>query len=182
MDMNGSVVASTGSLGSGPGQFNFPNGIRLSKNSEIFVCDSNNHRIQVFDKYLNLIRILGRYGHGKGCFDWPADLDFDEDGTIYVADMNNYRIQVLTPGGEHIRFIGERSLKHHNCPRSPAIHRGLLYVTEAVNHCISVFKTTGDFVTTFGEKELVSPEGIAIDDGDFVYVTDNRSHVKKFYT
>ncbi len=52
MDMNGFVVASTGSLGSGPGQFNFPNGIRLSKDSEIFVCDTNNHRIQVFYKYL----------------------------------------------------------------------------------------------------------------------------------
>ncbi len=35
MDMNGSVVASTGSLGSGPGRFNFPSGIRLSKDSEI---------------------------------------------------------------------------------------------------------------------------------------------------
>ncbi len=57
MDMKGSVVASTGSRGNGPGQFNFPNGIRLSKDNKNF---SNNHRIQVFDKDLNLIRILGR--------------------------------------------------------------------------------------------------------------------------
>ncbi len=179
MDMNGSVVASTGSQGSSPGQFNCPNGIRISKENEIFVCDSDNHRIQVFDKDMNFIRILGRYGDDKGCFNWPADLDFDEDGNIYVADIENHCIQVLTPAGEHICYIGEPGGLYRPC--SPAIHRGFIYVTDTGNQCISVFKTTGEFVTTFGEGKLVDVEGIAIDDDGFVYVTDSRSHVKKFY-
>ncbi len=179
MDMKGSVVASTGSRGNGPKKFDFPNGIRLSKNNEIFVCDSNNHRIQVFDKDLNFIRILGKYGHDKGHFNWPADLDFDEDGNIYVADMKNHRIQVLTSWGEHIRYIGARGHVIHPC--SPAIHGGLIYVTDVANKCISVFKTTGEFVTTFGEGKLFNLDCIAIDDDGFVFVTDSRSHVKKFY-
>ncbi len=183
MDMKGSVVASTGSRGNGPGQFNFPNGIQLSKDDEIFVCDSNNHRIQVFDKDLNLNRILGRIGCDKGCFNCPADLDFDEDGNIYVADMKNDHIQVLTPGGEHIRYIGKRGSKPGdlNRPWSPAIHKGFIYVTDVDNKRISVFKTTGEFVTTFGEGKLFDLYCIAIDDDGFVYVTDSRSHVKKFY-
>ena len=48
MDHDGQVVSSTGSKGDGPGQFNIPNGIRLSRDNEIYVCDSSNHRIQVF--------------------------------------------------------------------------------------------------------------------------------------
>ncbi len=180
MDMNGSVLASTGSRGNGPGQFDFPNGIRLFKDKEIFVCDSYNHRIQVFDKDLNLIRILGRYGRDKGCFNWPADLDFDEDGNIYVTEQDNYRIQVLTPAGEHIRYIGEQA-RGYIRPCSPAIHRDLIYFTDTANMCISVFKTTGEFITTFGQGKLVGVACIAIDDDGFVFVTDSRSHVKKFY-
>ncbi len=175
--MNGSVVASTGSRGSSPGQFNWPNGIRLSKDNEIFVCDSNNHRIQVFDQDLNFIRILGRYGRGKGCFNYPVDLDFDEDGNIYVTEQDNYRIQILTPCGEHIRYIVARD--HIIRPGSSAIHKGLIYVINVANRGISVFKTTGKFVTS--EENLFNPECIAIDDDGFAYVTDSRSHVKKFY-
>ncbi len=183
MDMNGSVVASTGSQGNGPGEFNCPNGIRLSKDSEIFVCDSNNHRIQVFDKDLNLIRILGRNGDNRGCFNTPDDLDFDEDGNIFVIEQNNCRIQVLTPVGEHIRYIGGRGRKPGDLfrPCSPAIHRGFIYVTDIGNERISVFKTTGEFVTTFGEGKLFDLYCIAIDDDGYLYVTHGRSHVKKFY-
>ena len=34
------------------GQFNYPNGIRLSKDGEVYVCDSRNHRVQVFNQDL----------------------------------------------------------------------------------------------------------------------------------
>ena len=47
--MDGHILASTGGRGSIPGHFNFPNGIRISKQNEIYVCDTHNHRIQVFD-------------------------------------------------------------------------------------------------------------------------------------
>ncbi len=96
--------------------------------------------------------------------------------------MNNHRIQVLTPGGKHIRYIiGELCLIPRERvirPCSPANHRG----TDVANQCISVFKTTGEFVTTFGEGKCVEYlESIAIDDDGFVYVTDSRAHIKKFY-
>ena len=113
-----------------------------SKDNEIFVCDSNNHRIQVFDKDLNFIRILGRYGRDKGCFNYPVDLDFDEDGNIYVTEQDNYRIQILTPCGEHIRYIVARD--HIIRPGSSAIHNGLIYITNVANRGISVFETTGE--------------------------------------
>jgi sugar lactone lactonase YvrE len=102
MDMNGTILKSTGRKGGNPGEFNLPNGIRVSREDEIYVCDTRNHRIQVFDKDLNLLRVIGRLGKETGCFSCPNDLDFDESGNIYVADQGNHRIQVLTQQGEHI--------------------------------------------------------------------------------
>lgn len=176
--MSDSVIKSTGTRGAGPGQFNFPNGIRLSKDNELYVCDSENHRIQIFDKDLNFIRILGQRGSADGYFNWPADLDFDEGGNIYVVEQNNHRIQVLTPQGLHIRNIGS-ARGNLTCPVSAAVHRGMVYITDMDSHHISVFKTTGEFVCTFGESILSRPECLAIDENGFVYVSDERSKIVK---
>ena len=182
MDMNGIIIKATGRKGNRPGEFNFPNGIRLSKDSEIFVCDSRNHRIQVFDTDLNLIRVIGRRGSGNGCFEHPDDLTFDERDNLYVADERNHRIQVLTPQGEHILNIGKcgKGLGEIEHPISVAIHKNLVYVTDCNNKRISVFKTTGEFVATFGEELLTDPECIAIDENGYIHVTDGRSRLITF--
>ena len=62
MDKNGTIIESVGRFGNIRGQFSYPNGIRQSKEKEIYVCDSYNHRIQVFDEDLNFIRIIGEEG------------------------------------------------------------------------------------------------------------------------
>ena len=92
------------------------------------------------------------------------------------------RVQVLTPQGEHIRNIGRSGFKEGELdhPVSAAVHVGMVYVTEANSIRVSVFKTTGEFVTTFGEGILSCPVCIAIDDSGFVYVTDNREKIVKF--
>ena len=45
---------------------------------------------------------------------------------------------------------------------------------------ITVFKTTGEFVATFGEKLLTHPECIAIDENGYIHVTDDRSRLITF--
>jgi DNA-binding beta-propeller fold protein YncE len=182
MDMNGTILKSTGRKGSNPGEFNLPNGIRLSKEGEIYVCDTRNDRIQVFGKDLNLFRVIGRQGKEKGCFSCLDELDFDEDGNIYVADHDNHRIQVLTQQGDHIRNIGYpgAGFGELNHPVSVAINKNMVYVTDVDNIRISVFKTTGEFVTVFGAGILKEPECIAIDGNGYIYVTDSRSRIVTF--
>ena len=181
MDRNGIVLKSVGHLGTNPGQFNFPNGIRQSKANEIFVSDTRNHRIQVFDEDLNLIRVIGKKGELQGCFNSPDDLDFDEAGNIYVVEQENHRIQVLTPDGRHIRYIGRPGanpgeLEH---PVSAAIQKNMIYVTDVNNRRISVFTLAGEFITTFGHS-LPRPECIAIDEDGYIHVTCKRNFVFTF--
>lgn len=182
VDMDGNQLQETGAEGANEGQFNEINGIQMSKDGEIYVCDTFNHRIQVFDKDLQRLRIIGKSGSADGCFNKPYDLDFDKDGNIYVADYDNQRIQVLTPSGKHIRNIKQSGTKRGELikPVSVAIYRGMVYTVDSYNDRVSVFKTTGEFVTTFGADNLEKPEDIAIDDNGFIHISDGRNKIITF--
>ena len=176
MDLNGTVIKSTGRKGYHPGEFNFPNGIRLSKDDKLYVCDSRNNRIQVFNKDLSFERLIGEN------YRCPDDLDFDEAGNLYIVDQLQHCIQVLTPQGQRIRNIGGYGSGQGKLdnPTSATIHRNMIYVTDVFNKRISVFKLTGEFVTTFGKGFLTRPICIAIDDNGYIHVSDNRSRLVTF--
>ncbi len=179
-DMNGKLLASTGEKGSQPGQFEFPNGVRIN-NEQVFVSDSDNGRIQVFDTDLKFVRTIGEKGDGPGQFSQLDDLVFDEDGNIYVVEYLNNRVQVLTSQGDHIRFIGTTSSGNH-CLKNPislAMYNGYIYVNTGKN-CISVYTQSGTFVTSFGEGDGIHPECIDIDSNGFIYVTSNRKNVLRY--
>ena len=58
-------------LGSGEGEFNDPYGMTLY-DSQLYVCDCNNDRIQVFNRDLQFI--CSYYGEGSGKFRKPYDV------------------------------------------------------------------------------------------------------------
>ena len=72
---------------------NKPQGMTWSQN-KLFVADSGNNRLAVFDKNHRLIYSWGDEGSKIGAFKNPVDVDeFDE--RIYVLDSDNNRIQVF---------------------------------------------------------------------------------------
>ena len=109
----GSVIKTIGECGKGNAEFDYPNGLRVSKKCELYVCDSRNCRIQVFDLDLKFKRSFGKYGHGKGQFSFPADVDFDSSGNIYVTELKNNRIQVFSSTERHVRSIGNNIVGFH---------------------------------------------------------------------
>ncbi len=60
----------------------------------IYVPDTFNHRIQVFDKEGNFVALFGSYGSGPGQLRMPSDV-IAADDRIYVLDKGNHRIQVF---------------------------------------------------------------------------------------
>ena len=163
------------------GMFGFPNGIQV-RDDQIFVCDSGNHRIQVFDTNLHFLKVIGKKGKGRSEFLQPNDLDFDETGNMYVADSSNNRIQVLSPDGQYVRTIGKKGKNpgELNLPFTVRVSGKLLYVSELCNDRVSVFHTSGVFCTTFGEGYLKEPGGLTIDEDGFVYVANSGSDVLVF--
>jgi DNA-binding beta-propeller fold protein YncE len=47
-DSNGNFIMKWGSPGTADGQFNFPDGIAIDSEGNVYVADSDNNRIQVF--------------------------------------------------------------------------------------------------------------------------------------
>ena len=70
LSSTGNLIKIVGQLGKGNAEFNLPNGLRVSKNRELYVCDSSNNRVQVFDLDLNFKRSFGKKGGGKGQFNF----------------------------------------------------------------------------------------------------------------
>ena len=90
------LVAKLGSEGSGIGQFNYPFGLTVSTNGDVFVADCNNHRIQILDDSLHFQREITHQRMKD-----PCDVKLTPD-EVYVLCNNNY-IYVLTYTGNMIR-------------------------------------------------------------------------------
>jgi DNA-binding beta-propeller fold protein YncE len=63
----------------------------------LYVTDSGNHRVQVFDKNGTFITKWGSKGDGDGQFSKPESIDVDPFGNVYVADTTNNNVQLFTP-------------------------------------------------------------------------------------
>ena len=98
-----------------------------------------------------------------------SDIAFDTSGCVYVSCWN----------GSIYKFNDQRQLV--NTIKTPscygiALVDDLLYTVDNERNCVSVYKTSGEHMTTFGsEKELNSPSAIAIDENGFIYVCSSKS-------
>ena len=98
------LVKTWGGKGEATGRFNEPTGVAVSK-SELFVSDSRNARIQVFDFDGNFQRLIGKPGDETGQLSRPMNLTV-VNGELYVADYFNDVVQVYTLQGRFLRAIG----------------------------------------------------------------------------
>ena len=80
----GELIKCVGREGRKEGEFD-DHGLTLCDNL-VYVCDRNNHHIQVFDLDLNFVRSIGSLGSGRGEFVKPFDVKFDTAENMYVAD------------------------------------------------------------------------------------------------
>ena len=180
-DTSGTCVKQAGTQGSEPGQLLNPGGMHFH-NGELYIADSSNHRIQIFDRDLNLLRHFGTEGTSNGCFKSPRDVTIDDDGTLYITDTLNNRIQVMNNKGKFIRNIRKpgKPREYPHMPYKMSIFKGHIFTTEYQANSVCVFTLSGDFVTTFGHDYITHPEGIAIDNDGFVYVTSNKEKIVVF--
>ena len=181
--MDGYRKASIGKEGSGPLQFNVPDGIAISPiTGQVYIADRFNHRIQVLNPNLTFSHSFGRKGSANGQFHFPCDIAIDSQGLVYVADSDNHRIQKFSPDGKFVGQFGtERSspgqlYRPHGITIDTAA-TGLVYVSEDDNHCISVFTSDGVFVSSFGSKgsnidQFNGPRELTFNKDGFLYVCD----------
>ncbi len=102
---DGSLVRTIGE----PGQFNFPNGVAVDTAGNIYVADSNNGRLVVFDA-TGRQRAVVRRGPGAGDLGMPRGTTIDDLGRVYVVDATGQAVKVYHVLGEADRqpaYIGQ---------------------------------------------------------------------------
>jgi hypothetical protein len=98
--------------------FNQPYSVYVDGSGNIYVADTNNHRISKWDKNGDAIGWIGggsddwqtgdvpASGADFKSFNSPTDVCVDGSGNIYVADTNNHRISKWDKDGAAIAWIG----------------------------------------------------------------------------
>ena len=173
---SGGLIKCIGREGSKEGEFNGPCGVALYDN-QVYVCDRDNHRIQVFDLDLNFVRPIGSGGKGRGEFGEPHDVQFDTAGNMYVAEYGNERVQVMDTSGQFIQSFGQEGEGKLCGPSGLHIVDKYVYVSDWSSNCIVVYETSGQFVTSFGrrssEGEFLGPRCITSCADGFIHVCES---------
>jgi len=94
----------------GPGDFSRPTNIAVDKDGNVYVSDTFNDRVEIFDADGNFIRTFGKPGDGPGYFARPKGIAVDADGHIWVADGVQNRVQVFNPEGQVLLWMGSNGL------------------------------------------------------------------------
>lgn len=160
-----------------------PRGIASDSAGRLYVADTLNHRIAVFDGNGTFVRAWGSAGSGQGQFssrDSPQGLTVGPDGKVYVADTWNQRIEVFTGSGVFIRQwgTGGNGTSQFFGPRSVAVSpNGRVYVADTGNERIQIFSATGKYISSFGSRgtakgQFDEPSSVAVDANGHVYVSD----------
>jgi len=130
-------------------------------------------RVLVFDgKTGELLKKFGEHGREPGQFVFPSDVAFDGKGHVFVSEFgDNDRIQVFDQDSLKLLYSFGRfgaGDGEFSRPQSMVIDGETLYVTDACNHRIDVFKPDGRFVRTMGKigsdlGEFRFPYGLDMD-------------------
>lgn len=104
-----------------PGDFAAPTNVALDKDGNVYVTDTLNNRVEIFDADGNFISWFGKHGDGPGYFARPKGIAIDCDGHIWVADEMQDRVQVFNRQGELLAFFGG----HGNYPGTFAALTGI---------------------------------------------------------
>ena len=92
----------------GPGDFSLPTNVAVDKEGNVYVTDTLNNRVEIFDADGQFISAFGKEGDGPGRFARPKGIAIDGDGHIWVADEVQSRIQVFNRQGQLLMYLGER--------------------------------------------------------------------------
>jgi DNA-binding beta-propeller fold protein YncE len=88
------------------GKFFGPTNVALDKEGNLYVADTLNYRVQVFDPSGKFIRGFGAQGDRAGEFIRPKGIAVDSEGHVYVADAEFNNFQILTSDGQPLLAVG----------------------------------------------------------------------------
>ncbi|WP_457643091.1 SMP-30/gluconolactonase/LRE family protein [Persephonella sp.] len=137
------LVRKIGRPGTKEGEFNRPTYTAVDSEGNLYVADSMNARIQIFDKEGRFIRMFGTRGTTIGTFANPRGIALDSDGNIYVTDTLLSAVQIFNKKGDLLLVFGHYGTQNGEFayPIDVSISKSdYIYISDSYNMRIQVFK------------------------------------------
>lgn len=159
-----------------------PTGIAFHPTSKrLYVTDTLENQVLVFDERGNSLAEFGRRGLASGEFNFPTSLAMHDD-TLLVNDTLNYRIQAFSLDGEPIAAFGENGDGSGQFALSKGIGtdpEGHIYIADALSNHVQVFDMEGRFLLAFGGMggdpgQFRIPAGVH-SFGNTIYIADSQN-------
>lgn len=150
---NGSLAALEGrKVYYGPGKepFKHPTGITVEEDY-IYVVDSDNHRIRMFDKDWTPIRSFGGYGKSLGKLGYPMAVTVNENQQLVVTEVNNGRVQVFSKLGESMGVFPQKASLVPGPSAMTSYNGSKIYIFDRGSQLIRVFDSRGKLLGSIGK-------------------------------
>jgi len=161
-DLEGTLVRNIGNgRGSAPGYLNFPTYVAIGPDGNVYVSETLNSRVSVFDPQGKFLRYYGGGGDMWGEMNKPKGVAFDAFGNLDVVDSAWSVVQIFNSRGDVLLFFGGRHRfpGMFQNPTAIAIDpKNRIYVADTFNFRVNVY----DLVNTTPEDSFASlpaPEG-----------------------
>ena len=187
----GELKFSFGRQGVGNGEFKYPLGIDISAEGKVFIADTGNHRIQLFDlngDFLRMFTVTSAAGEKPSD---PVDVLASKlKNYVYVSDNDNHKIKVFNQSGT-FQFVWGRFGEGPGEFRYPGMlavnEYNEVYVVDVLNTRVQKFDPFGNHITDIGSwgvlpGKLFRPKGIAIDKKNKVFVSDSYMGLIEVFT
>ncbi len=146
-----------------------PEGVCVFRDGRVGVADTHYSRVVFFDSSGKVLGMLGKQGTGPSEFLYPVSITQDPDGNFYVGEYgSNDRVQKFAEDGKFLLQIGSSGTGPGELQRASGViwHDGKIYVADAFNNRIQVFRDTGEFervlVESTPEHSLEYPYDLAL--------------------
>lgn len=167
-----------GGVGGADGQFRKPRGIDVG-GRYVYVADSDNHRVQAYDRVAGTWETLGGQGGTPGTFQQPFSVAVSAAGDLWVADTGNHRVQRLSAVGGEWNAWGGRGdgVGQFNGPYGIAVDAaGAVYVADYFNSRIQKRSPAGEWsvLVRAGDADgrVRYPGSVTVGSDGLLYVSD----------
>jgi hypothetical protein len=154
------------------------------QSGEIYIADSKNNRIQVFNQCGVYKTKYGEKGNQEGQFKEPCGVTVLEDGDIAVADTGNNRVQILTKDHED-NLIYRRQISTKAPPYDVVSDYKGNIIVSTTKRTIEIYDYSGIMHSTFDlgqPKEKVNAMPIALNANGLLAVSNRAKRSIEYYT
>lgn len=144
MDMEeGVCLKHLGGLGNGEAQFFFATNVAVDDDGKVYVTDTLNARVQVFDPEGRYLREFGARGDTIGRFAHPKGVAVDSFGNLYVVDSTWSNVQIFNQRAEVLLYFAGRGVIPGLLfnPNGIAIDKeNRIYVADTFNSRVAIYQ------------------------------------------